>query len=280
MDKKIAFIGAGNVSTALGLYFKDKSFVVRGYFSRSPASAEKAAQLTHSTAYASVEKLMQDSQMIWITTPDDQIAAVAYQLSQLSVPQCAEKLVLHASGAHSVDILKPLKEKGYQTAAAHPLFSFNDPVSAQKKLSEVWFAVEQLHDENEQISNFFKRCGNHVLHVDAKKKTLYHAAACMLANYLVTLADASYKIFKQSGVEKNDIKKATMPLLESVIQTCKTKEPKEALTGPIKRGDQNTIKLHMQALHLFAPEMADLYKFMGKQTMHMLGDYSLKKLFD
>lgn len=280
MDKKIAFIGAGKVSTALGLYFINKGFEIQGYCSRNTGNAERAALLTHSTAYTSAEEMIKNSRMIWITTSDDQINAVVRQISQLTIPQTTEKLVLHVSGAHAIEILKPLKDKGYQTACAHPLLAFSDPVSVQGSLNYAWFAIEESEEGNGQLTDFFKQCGNRTLHINANKKTLYHAAACVLSNYLVTLLDVSHKIFEESGVNKGDIQEATMPLLESVIVNLKGKNCKDALTGPIKRGDENTVRMHLESLDTFMPEMTALYKLLGNKTMQMLGDYSLKKLLD
>ncbi|WP_436416443.1 Rossmann-like and DUF2520 domain-containing protein [Petrimonas sp.] len=267
---KIAFIGTGNVSTALGLYFKTKGFEIQGYYSRNHQSAEKAAQLTHSHPYISPEELINDSQMIWITTPDDQIEKVARQLSELPVPQKNEKLILHASGVHSLEILNPLKDKGYQTACAHPLLAFSNPVLAQQKLNNVWFGIEKTDEENQQLTDFFNTCGNKTLSIDSDKKTLYHAAACVLSNYLVTLLNASYRMFEKSGVAKDDIQKATTPLLESVIDNLKDKNCADALTGPIKRGDEKTVSMHVESLSAFMPEMLELYTLMGKETLKML----------
>ena len=267
---KIAFIGAGNVSTALGLYFKTKGFEIQGYYSQNHQSAEKAAQLTHAHPYISPEELINDSQMIWITTPDDQIEKVARQLSELPVPQKNEKLILHASGVHSLEILNPLKDKGYQTACAHPLFAFTEPILAQQKLNNVWFGIEKTDEENRQLTDFFNTCGNKTLSIDSDKKTLYHAAACVLSNYLVTLLNASYRMFEKSGVAKDDIQKATQPLLESVIDNLKDKNCADALTGPIKRGDEKTVSMHVESLSAFMPEMLELYTLMGKETLKML----------
>lgn len=276
---KIAFIGAGKVSTALGLYFKKRGFEIEGYYSRNCKSAGKAALLTHSHPFSSVEELMNNSHMIWITTPDDQIEAVVRQISDLPVLRKNEKLVLHASGVHSLALLSPLKENGYNTACAHPLLAFGDPVLAQEKLNNVWFAIEKQGEENRALTDFFKACGNQTLSIDPDKKRLYHAAACVLSNYLVTLLDASYKIFEKSGIAEEDIHEATKPLLESVILNLKGKDCKEALTGPIKRGDENTIRMHLESLNTSIPEMTEFYKLMGRQTMQMLGDYSLRELF-
>ncbi|MDO5524312.1 MAG: DUF2520 domain-containing protein [Bacteroidia bacterium] len=267
---KIAFIGAGHVSTALGLYFKNKGFEIQGYYSRNPKSAQKSAQLTGAHPYASPEKLINDSEMIWITTPDDQIENVVRHISNLPVPQKKDKLVVHASGVHSLSILNPLKEIGYQTACAHPLLAFSDAVSAQEKLNDVWFGIEESKEENPKLVDFFKKSGNKTVTIDSGKKIIYHAAACVLSNYLVTLLNASYQIFEKSGMPKDDIQKATRPLLQSVIDNLKNKNCKDALTGPIKRGDENTVRMHIESLSTFMPEMKELYTLMGEETRKML----------
>lgn len=275
---KIAFIGAGKVSTALGLYFKNNGFEIGGYYSRNYKSAQKAAGLTHSHFYASAGELINDSQMIWITTPDDQIEAVVQQIILLPAPRKDEKLVLHASGAYPLSILNPLKENGYQTACAHPLLAFGDPVVAQEKLADVWFAIEKPEEDNGQLADFFKECGNQTFTVDHGKKSLYHAAACVLSNYLVTLLGTSYAIFEKSGMPRDNIHEATRPLLESVILNLKEKDLKDALTGPVKRGDKKTIRMHLKSLNAFMPEMTALYTLMGRKTMQLLGDYSLEEV--
>lgn len=279
MGTKIAFIGAGKVSTALGLYFKNKGFEIQGYCSLNFESAQKAAQLTNSHAYSSAEKLLNESQIIWITTPDDQIEYVVRQISDLSVSQKEDKLVLHASGAHSRDVLAPLQEAGYQTACAHPLLAFSDPISAQEKLKKVWFTIEKAESENCKLTDLLQACENQFITIDSSKKALYHTAACVLSNYLVTLLNASYEIFEKTGIPKDDIQKATEPLLESVIDNLKNKNSKEALTGPIKRNDENTIKMHMESLQAFMPQMIELYTLMGRETMKMLGRSSTFKVF-
>ena len=277
---KIAFIGAGKVSTALGLYFKNRGFEIGGYYSRSGKSAEKAARLTRSHPYASAGELLNDNRMIWITTPDDQIEAVVRQILLLPLPGKEEKLVLHASGAQALSVLNPLKENGYQTACAHPLLAFGDPIAAQEKLSDTWFAVEKPEGDNGQLSGFFKACGNQTFTVEPGRKSLYHAAACVLSNYLVTLLDTSFAIFEKSGLPANHVQEATRPLLESVILNLKGKNPKDALTGPIKRGDKNTVRTHLESLNALMPEMTALYTLMGRKTMRLLGDYSLEEVLD
>ena len=122
--------------------------------------------------------------------------------------------------------------------------------------------------------------GNPVLTIDGKQKGLYHAACCMMSNYLVTLLDSSYSLFEKIGIEKETIKKATLPLLESVIENCINLESKDALTGPIKRGDKNTVSLHLQQLQNEMPEAVEIYKALGIKTMIMLNDFRLKEIIN
>ncbi len=73
---------------------------------------------------------------------------------------------------------------------------------------------------------------------------------------------------------------AAMTLLESVVGNLKRADAQDALTGPIKRGDRNTISLHLQSIDKEMPEVADLYQTLGRQTMKMLNDFRLNELLE
>ena len=280
MFTTISFIGAGKVSSALGVYFISKGFEINGYYSRSFKSAKYAAEFTNSTAFSELATLLGESNMIWITTPDDQIEEVVKQILSFSVPDVNLKTILHASGVHSLDVLEPLARGGYNIAAAHPLMAFNDPASAAKRMPGVWFAIEDAPQSVMSLEKFFDKCGNHTFRLETGSKTLYHAAACMLSNYMVTLLDASYRMFEHVGLNEEETQAATTPLLESVIENLKDKSTAEALTGPIKRLDRETVNMHLASLTDEMPEMLQLYKLLGKQTMQMIEDYKLKDILD
>lgn len=225
--------------------------------------------------------LIADSRMIWITVPDDQIQSVVRQISLLDVPGKNAKLVLHASGVYSLAALNPLHEAGYNIACAHPLLAINDPVTAREKLHSAWFAIEDTDDEKVEFSlvDFFNKCGNRTFKINPARKALYHTAACTLSNYLVTLMDVSQKIFEKSGMPGEIVHQAALPLLESVVDNLRNKDCRDALTGPIRRGDLHTIEMHLESLRAFIPEIAELYKLLGQRTMQMVNDYSLQEIF-
>ena len=277
LNPTISFIGAGKVATALGIYFKQKGFEVSGYLSRSASSARNAASKTNSTSFSNLSELLENSNVIWITTPDDKIESVAQQVASTPISNADQKIIVHASGVHTAEILSATKRSGYNIAAAHPLLAFSDVDDASQMLNDTWFAVEE---DTQLISNILHKCGNKTFNIEGDKKTLYHAAACVLSNYMVTLMDASQQIFAHTGLSKEDATSATMPLLQSVVKNMQGKQNKDALTGPIKRGDASTVAMHINSLQKEMPEMVELYKMMGKMTMQMINDYKLKDILD
>lgn len=281
MKPSISFIGAGKVGTALGQYFKQNGFEIQGYLSRSEASAIKAASITHSKSYTSLEKLISESNTIWITTPDDQIKQIVQQIANVPTSNNNHKLVIHTSGVHNIDILTEAQEAGYHVAVAHPLLAFGNPEDSVRALASTWFAIEEkMGNNNLRISNILQICCNYTFKIDKSKKALYHAAACMLSNYMVTLANAAQEMFDQAGLPKAYFARATMPLMKSVMQNLMTKEPKDALTGPIKRGDAETVKQHIEILQQEMPQWEELYKDLGRETMKMINDDKLKDILD
>lgn len=276
----ISFIGAGKVSTTLGIYFKKRGFEIGGYYSRNLESAKRAAVQTDSRPFKTLNELIDESDMVWITTPDDQIGHVVEQITSVPISDENEKVVLHASGAHSIAVLSPLADAGFNVACAHPLMAFNNIESSVQKIGSAWFATEEMTGNDFSLEAFFKLCGNKTFKIGSDKKTLYHAAACVLSNYMVTLLDASYRIFEQSGMTKEDIQAATTPLLESVLENLKGKSCADALTGPIRRGDAKTVEMHLQNLNAEMPAMVELYKLLGRHTMQMTEDYRLKNILD
>lgn len=269
----IAFVGAGKVATALGNYFRTKGIDVAGYYSRNFGHARQAAEITNTRPFANLQELINSSRMIWITTRDDAIEEVAIQIAALNIPPSENKMFLHTSGVHSTGILLPIKEKGFSTGSAHPLLSFSGEPTTVEKLNHTWFTIE-----NDELTEFFKKTNNPVIKIDGKQKALYHTACSILANYMVTLMDISFSIFEKTGIEKDKIRNAAIPLLESVIQNTQYKAGKDALTGPLKRGDENTIRMHLQSLEKDMPGLVEIYKTLGRETMKMLDDYRLSEI--
>ena len=279
----ISFIGAGKVGSALGLYFKQKGFKIGGYYSKTYEHAQSAARLTESKAFTNIGELMNSSTMIWITIPDDALTSVAKEISLLDIPPHVKAFV-HTSGVHSAEVLQSIKDTGFPTYCAHPLMAFGETAESAQQLSETYFALDGAMDQVKQdddtyMTHFFEKLGNHTLYIEANKKELYHCAASVLSNYMVTLLNMAYEMFEASGMTKSEIKKATAPLLRSTLKNIAENDAmSDALTGAIKRGDRSTVEKHLAALEKYMPHKTTLYKELGKETMAMLNDDRMKDI--
>lgn len=280
----ISFIGAGRVGVALGRYFKQKGLAIGGYYSRTYEHAQHAAKQTESGAHSNITDLLNNSTMVWITASDDALGLLANEISELHIPHHVKAFV-HASGVHSTDILQPIRDAGFSTYCAHPLMAFGEANESVKQLNDAYFTMDRPKEEigsgdENYLIGLFEKTGNHVLEIESHKKELYHCAAAVLSNYMVTLLNMSYEMFAESGMTKSDIKKATAPLLKSTLKNiADNEEMRDALTGAIKRGDKATVEKHLLTLEKNMPDKKTLYKELGKETMAMLGDYKLRDVF-
>jgi predicted short-subunit dehydrogenase-like oxidoreductase (DUF2520 family) len=239
----INIVGTGRVGkTFLRLFELLPQHTVTGV-----GKKEATAQLPHASLF-------------FITVPDDHIADVAKTVCQ----HHTNTILVHCSGSLPASILNPEKRDDIQVASIHPAISIVDPVKTAANFSGTICSVEGDTPAVETVSALFTKLGAELFAIDPSKKAAYHAANCMAANYLVTLAEASCQQFAEAGLNKETSKKISEQLMQSALDNVKQKEHiADALTGPIARGDSNTIQRHLAAIK---PELKDLYCELAEQT--------------
>ncbi len=268
---KIGFIGAGKVGTAMGIFFKQNSLTLSGYLSRSETSSHCAAKATDSPVFFDIPSLINASEVIFITTGDDQISTVINQLVQTSCLTRDHTLV-HTSGALSTDLFDPLLSSGCGLCSLHPIMSFADSLTASHNLKQTVFTLEGNEKGLADIQKILMITGNPYSVINKSDKVLYHAAACILSNYLVTLIDSGFELLKTTGIAEDEIMKAFMPLITATLGNVEKSGTVNALTGPLVRGDENTIGKHIEAIKTQTPKFLNLYQTMGLATIDMIKD--------
>lgn len=272
---KIGFIGAGKVGKAFGAYLVKHKHVLSGYFSQSIESAKEAASLTNSGYYSRIEDLVKTSDLIFITTPDSVIETVANQIAKIyseensirSLGLLKGKTFVHMSGAHSSECLKVLEIKGADVASLHPIQSIADVETAVKQLETSVFSIEGTQGALNSLIELLEKMQNTYFTIKSEQKTLYHMAACTVSNYLVTLVDAGLSMYESIGIDRETGYKALYPLIRGTVENLKHMDTKEALTGPIARGDINTVKAHLNAVH--DKQLEDFYRYLGQATVRI-----------
>jgi predicted short-subunit dehydrogenase-like oxidoreductase (DUF2520 family) len=272
---KIGFIGAGKVGLAFGTYLFQNDFNIIGYYSRRYECSVKGAELTKSIAFKEIKELVDNSEMLFITTNDDAIINVCNSLVSNNILREGQ-IIVHMSGASSSKILENAKEIGCSIYSIHPLQSFADVDKAIEDLKSTVFSIEGDADKIEIIENMFNKTSNKYFKLSSEQKSLYHIAACVMSNYLVTLMEYGLSLLNEIGIDNEEGYKAFYPLIQGSIDNIYNLGTKKALTGPIARGDIDTIDQHMKALKELDHDKLEIYKILGDMTLNLAIKEKLK----
>jgi len=259
---KIGFIGAGTVGTALSRLVNERGYPVAAVSSRNPDSARSLAEAIGGCRITDNQGVADSAELIFIVTPDDAIASVASQVNWHS-----GQSVVHCSGADSTDILEPARKSGARVGAFHPLQTLASAKEAIENIPGSTFAVEAEEPLLSTLKDMATALGGYWIELKASDKVLYHAAAVIASNYLVTLVKLATDLWQTFSVPPDRATQALLPLLRGTLTNIDTIGIPECLTGPIARGDIGTIKKHLDALQKVAPTLVSTYKELGRQTI-------------
>lgn len=263
---KIGFIGAGKVCNALSAYFKIKHEIT-GICSRTLSSAKTLAQKLNCPVFVNAKELIIESELIFLSTTDGQIPVITNEIADLDI-ELSAKAFAHLSGSLSSSILEPLSKKGAITFSLHPLQSFSNPDSALPHLPHTIFTTEGNKGHKQILEQLFQELPNQIIGISANDKCRYHIAAVILSNYLVTLYGIAEELLKNIGIEKEQIRQLLIPLLHSTTVNIEEKGF-DALTGPLQRGDTETILRHLEDLS-DSPDILTVYKALARESLNLL----------
>ncbi len=259
----IGFIGAGVTGTALACQLWRQGYKVVAASSRSITSAQRlAAKIEDCVACFSPQQVADLADVVFITTPDDVIADIAANLKWRP-----EQTVIHCSGVHSTDILEPAQKYGAHVCCLHPLQTFAGIEEAINSIPGSTFALEGDEFGLSLASDMATAMQGNIIMLKAGDKVIYHAAAVTLSNYLVTLMKTSADLWQSFGIPQEEAIKALLPLLKGTVNNIERLGIPGCLTGPIARGDVETIRKHVAALEKDHPEAVDTYRLMGLKTL-------------
>jgi len=259
----LGFIGTGTIGSALALQLSSKGYPVLAVSSRHQTSARNLAErITGCSPAASNQEVAETAELVFITTPDDVIAAVASQIKWHK-----KQMVVHCSGADSTAILEPARKSGACVGVFHPLQTFASVKQAIENMPGSTFTLEAEEPLVELLKNMATALGGHWIKLRAGDKALYHAAAVMVCNYLITLIKLATDLWQTFGIPVDQATAALLPLVRGTIHNLETIGIPRCLTGPIARGDSGTIKKHLEALREAAPDMLATYRELGLKTI-------------
>jgi predicted short-subunit dehydrogenase-like oxidoreductase (DUF2520 family) len=204
-----------------------------------------------------------DAEIVLVATPDDAIAAAARSLLEAGAVRPGHA-VLHLSGLLDRRALQALESTGAALGSFHPLQTIADPRTAVERLRSSWAGIEgdarALH-AGQRLAGWL---GMHAVRVEAASKPLYHAAAVMVANYTVALAGVAERLARAAGIPGELAGRIHLPLLAGAAENLRSTTAAAALTGPLRRGDVETVRCHLASL---PADIIPLYCLLGIEAL-------------
>ncbi len=227
----------------------------------------------------SIEDTISSSDIIFIAVKDDKISYIVQKITRMCI-DINEKYFLHFSGSITSDVFLPLKRlwmiKG---ASAHPVASFPSVEVGTQRMFNIWWVFEGDKEVLKKIKLVIKILNGRIVTISKEDKILHHIVCVFSANFLVGLLYLSERLAKIID-ERRDYR-IYLPLIKSVIDNIKcSEEVKDILTGPVVRGDVETIRAHLAFLRKY-PKFLRYYKVFSSVLLDMVTDldrYTYKKL--
>ncbi len=267
MKPSFAVVGCGKVGTALGKFLTRKGYRLTGLSCKNRSSAQKAAEIIGTNHFSTVAwEITKNSEIVFITTPDSAIQETCFNIAQNN-GFSQNTVVLHCSGALPSTILSPAKTCGAFTGSMHPLQSFADSKTDYNPFAGIVVSVEGDDNAVNTAREIVKDLGADFAKIKTESKILYHAAAVTASNYLVTLLDLAFKLIEEAGIAGKDAFKILKPLVEGTLDNIEKVGIPTALTGPIARGDIETVTRHLDEIGRKKPELLSLYRTLGLHTI-------------
>lgn len=271
---KFSIIGCGRTGINLAVFLTKAGFQPSGFFSRTRASAEKAQKAVNNTGqiFDRVEEAGQNCDIVFITTPDDTIENVcAYIASKKGFKNNIS--VFHLSGALSSEILTSAKnsdkdKSNISIGSIHPLQSFTPYEKGQKSpFTGINISVEGTEGAVKTGEKIVTALDANYFTIPTNSKMLYHAAAVVASNYLVTINNFAINLLQKADLSEKKAYEILEPLIMGTLNNIKNKGSVKALTGPVARGDSDIVSSHINAIENSLPDFSLLYKVMGKYTL-------------
>ncbi|MDD4356273.1 MAG: DUF2520 domain-containing protein [Smithellaceae bacterium] len=262
-----AIIGAGMVGTAIGFLLKKAGHNIAAVADLSPEHLKRAKTFIGAPGFPNPAKAAALADCMLITTPDDHIESVCTGI--VAASSVRGKKVFHMSGAGGLDLLDSAYRAGAAVASIHPLQSFSSIESAIENIPGSYFGVTASKGAKKLSSGIVRDLRGIPLYIKPDQKPLYHAAACIASNYLVSLMSVVEAIYLSIGFSEKDARKAYLPLVYGSLKNIEKQGCKNALTGPIARGDYGTVQKHIEAMVRHLPDHSSLYANMGMTAVKL-----------
>lgn len=263
---RLGIIGAGRVAQAMGLAMSHQAPAPPVLWARDAARGAAAAARIGAVVADDLPALMAQSDRVMIAVADDALTTMVAQMAPMTTGRHA---IFHVSGRSGVAVLQPLKQQGAAVAAIHPAMTFTgDPATEATRMAGARFALTADDGAMAGARAVVAALNGVAVTVAEADRALYHAALCHGANHLVTLIAGACAALRAAGVD--DPAALIGPLARAALDNGLARGM-DGLSGPLLRGDVDSIARHLTAIGDTAPDLMPAYRAMALSTLNAIG---------
>ncbi len=258
----IGIIGAGRAGASLAVALQHANYDVFVH-SRERKTLPASFALTSGNRIPWLGKV----DVVILAVPDAKIPDLADRLA--ATAQLNERqVVLHLSGALDEEALTALGSSGAALGSFHPFQTLTDAAWGPERLRGALAAVQGMPRAVTVAMQIAESLGMHPIRIDADQKARYHAAAVFSANYPIVIAHLAERLLQDAGVEWPDARRAVVRIMQGTVANLTEQGSVAGLTGPVSRGDAETVARHLDAL---PDDIVEVYRSLARVAMDVAG---------
>lgn len=261
----ITIIGTGALGSVLLDFFLSDGYPVRSHWnSRAGFLFDDETEEFSAAPVLFPENGDDLGDWIFITTPDGLISKTCRSLSELPL-DWSRKSVFHCSGNMTSGECSSLSDEGATIASIHPLQTFTRG-DKKERLKNIHISLEGDEVLTSQFEEVVRKMGATPVKLDPRQKQSLHIAAVFASNYLIALMCTAENLLKEEGIDNGlDILE---PLIRQTLSNLFKLGTEKALTGPVSRGDDVSVKQHLDILEK-NQDRHRLYQLLGKEALQV-----------
>ena len=259
---RVGVVGAGRVGSVLAVALGRAGHRITAVSAVSDASVRRIRRNLPGVPVLPPDQVLTGADLVLLTVPDDVLPGLVAGLASAGAAMQG-RLVAHASGRHGLAVLEPAVRGGALPLALHPVMTFTGRPDDIDKLAGICFGVTAPEPLRPVAEALVVEMGGEPVRIAEEHRDLYHAALASSANHLVTLVAQAAELLRQAGVANPG--RMLGPLLSAALDNA-LRLGDAALTGPVARGDAETVAGHIQALRAASPAAVAAYVALARLT--------------
>ena len=259
---RIGVVGAGRVGAVLAAALREAGHEIAAVAGESHASRTRIDTLLLGVRVDKPTAVSRACDLLLLTVPDDMLSNVVTMLAASGAIREGQ-YVVHTSGKHGLAVLQPAADAGAHVLAMHPAMTFTGTHVDLARLAGCVYGVTANPDTDDLAAKLVADLRGRLLRVEEDRRALYHSGLAHGANHLVTLVSQAMDLLRDSGAD--DPAATLRPLLTAALDNA-LEYGSAALTGPIVRGDVETVRAHLRDIAANRPATLESYVAMARAT--------------